>query len=154
MKKRFMILPLVLVLCYVSGCQQAEQVAEEPAVDMEAERVAFGQTIEALIDAYNLKDVDALLALMADDALLTRGGEFFWHKAQLGEYVSGEYSRGNFWTVYPPEKLEVSASGDLAYAVHRYEYTWVEEDESKTSKNSFTTIWKKQVDGRWKMVSW
>jgi hypothetical protein len=29
MKKLFMILPLVLVLCFAFGCQQGEEVAEE-----------------------------------------------------------------------------------------------------------------------------
>jgi hypothetical protein len=37
MKKLLMILPLVLVLCFTFSCQKAEEVAEEPAVDVEAE---------------------------------------------------------------------------------------------------------------------
>jgi len=37
MKKLFMILPLVLVLCFTFSCQKAEEVAEEPAVDVEAD---------------------------------------------------------------------------------------------------------------------
>ena len=154
MKNMSLILSLVLVFCFAYACRQAEQVAEEPAVDAAAEREAFGQTIEALIDAYSSKDVDALLALVADDVLLTRGGESFWTKTQLGEYVSNVYSQGNYWTYHPPDKFEVSASGDLAYAVHKYDYTRVEEGESKTSKNTFSTVWKKQGDGSWKMVSW
>jgi proline iminopeptidase len=35
MKKLFMILPLVFLLCFAFGCQKAEEVAEEPAVDVE-----------------------------------------------------------------------------------------------------------------------
>jgi len=154
MKKISVILSFVFLLCFTFGCKQAEEVAEEPVVDIAAEEAAFSQAIEAFNNAYNLKDVDALLAFIADDALLTRGGEFFWDKTQLSEFLSNEYSQGNFWTLYPPEQLEVSASGDLAYAIQRYEYTWVEEGESKTSKNSFSTIWKKQVDGSWKMIAW
>ena len=40
MNKLFVILPLVLVLCFVSGCQQAEQVADEPAVDVGVEDIS------------------------------------------------------------------------------------------------------------------
>jgi proline iminopeptidase len=35
MKKLFMILPLVFLLCFTFSCQQAEEVAEEPVVDVE-----------------------------------------------------------------------------------------------------------------------
>ncbi len=35
MKKLFIILPLVLVLCFAFSCQQGEKVAEEPVVDVE-----------------------------------------------------------------------------------------------------------------------
>jgi len=33
MKKLFIILPLVILFCFAFSCQQAEEVAEEPAVD-------------------------------------------------------------------------------------------------------------------------
>lgn len=36
MKKLLMILPLVFLLCFAFGCQKAEEVSEEPAVDVEA----------------------------------------------------------------------------------------------------------------------
>ncbi len=37
MKKLLMIIPLVFLLCITFGCKQGEEVAEEPAVDVEAE---------------------------------------------------------------------------------------------------------------------
>ncbi|UCE42252.1 MAG: lipocalin-like domain-containing protein [Candidatus Aminicenantes bacterium] len=37
MKKLFMILPMVVLLCFAFGCQQGEEVAAEPAVDVKAE---------------------------------------------------------------------------------------------------------------------
>ena len=37
MKKLLMILPLVFLLCFTFNCKQAEEVAEEPVVDVEAE---------------------------------------------------------------------------------------------------------------------
>jgi proline iminopeptidase len=37
MKKLFMVLPLVLLLCFTFGCQKGEEVAEEPVVDVEAD---------------------------------------------------------------------------------------------------------------------
>ena len=152
MKKLFMILSLVLLLCFAFACEKEDD--DVSVVDIAAERAAVNQAIEALNNAYSSKDVDALLALMADDVLLTRGGEFFMDKTKLREFVSNAHSQGNFWSLSLPEKFEVSASGDLAYAVQRYEYTRVVDGESRISKNSFTTVWKKQVDGSWKIVAW
>ena len=41
MKKLFMVLPLVFLLCFTFSCQKAEEVAEEPVVDVEAEKAAW-----------------------------------------------------------------------------------------------------------------
>jgi uncharacterized protein (TIGR02246 family) len=153
MKNLFMILPLVLLLCFTFSCQKAEEVAEERAVDVAAEHEAVSQAIEAWNNANNSKDLEGMLALVAEDAIFT-GGEEFSDKTQIGENWSNNFSKGNYWKSYPPEKLEVSASGDLAYAVQRYEFTRVVEGESKTSKGTFNAIWKKQVDGSWKIVGW
>jgi uncharacterized protein (TIGR02246 family) len=153
MKKPLFILPLVLLLCFTFSCQKAEDVAEEPAVDIAAEREAVRQAIEAWNSANNSKDLEGMLASVAEDALFTSGEEFL-DKKQSGEFWSSQFSQGNYWTSYPPEKLEVSASGDLAYAIHRFEFTSVVEGESETSKGTFCSVWKKQVDGSWKMVSW
>ena len=38
MKKLYMVLPLVFLLCFTFGCQQGEEVAEEPVVDLDAEK--------------------------------------------------------------------------------------------------------------------
>ena len=40
MKKLLMILPLVILLCFTFGCQKGEKVAEEPVVDVEADKEA------------------------------------------------------------------------------------------------------------------
>ena len=41
MKKLIMILPLALILSFIVGCQQGEEVTEGPALDVEAEREAI-----------------------------------------------------------------------------------------------------------------
>ena len=37
MKSTFMVIPLVFLLCFVVGCQQDEEVIEEPVADVEAD---------------------------------------------------------------------------------------------------------------------
>jgi len=53
--------------------------------------------------------------------------------------------------MYVPDRLEVSASGDLAYAVGYYDV--VRNAEAKTEKHCGLDVLKKQKDGSWKFVS-
>ncbi|NIM59869.1 MAG: hypothetical protein GTO16_13160, partial [Candidatus Aminicenantes bacterium] len=41
MKKLLSVIPLVILLCFTFGCQQGEEVAEEPVVDVEADIAAL-----------------------------------------------------------------------------------------------------------------
>ena len=54
------------------------------------------------------------------------------------------------WT---PVKAEMAASGDLGYTYGNYVYT-VKNKEGKLVANygKYTSIWKKQKDGQWKVV--
>ena len=48
MKKLLIILPLVFLLCFTLVCQKAEEVAEEPAVDVEAEKQILEEELRAM----------------------------------------------------------------------------------------------------------
>jgi ketosteroid isomerase-like protein len=150
MKKYWSVIPLVFLLCSVIGCQKA---TERPTVDVGEAREAVSQAISAWNNANDSSDLEAMLALVAEDAMFTSGAGFM-NKTEIGEYWSSQISQGNHWKSYPPEKLEISASGDLAYALCRYEFTRVTEGESRTTAGTFNPVWKKQADGSWKMVCW
>lgn len=54
------------------------------------------------------------------------------------------------WT---PVKAEMSASGDLGYTYGNYVFTAKnKEGKPVTSYGKYTSIWKKQKDGQWKVV--
>jgi ketosteroid isomerase-like protein len=62
MKKLFMLLPLVFLLCVSFGCQkQVEDVAEEPAVDVEADVAAIKGILAEWVEAYNANELDRLV---------------------------------------------------------------------------------------------
>ena len=69
MKKLFMVLPLVFLLCFTFGCQQGEEVAEEPVVDVEAERTAILEAFNAWMKFSDAKDVEGLVSYLATDAV-------------------------------------------------------------------------------------
>jgi ketosteroid isomerase-like protein len=152
MKRLITIIPLVILLCFTFSCQQGEEVAEEPAVDIEAEREALGEAFTAWINAAHAKDVDAMLSFITEDVAAMYGSELR-DKTWLGEFWTDHFSKGNFWTIYPPDKIVVSASGDLAYIVCGLEFTQVVEGESRINKFYSLQVWKKQADGTWKVVA-
>jgi len=53
-KKLFMVIPLVFLLCFTFGCQQAEEVAEEGLTEEEANAI-MGEVLKV----YNNADMDA-----------------------------------------------------------------------------------------------
>jgi uncharacterized protein (TIGR02246 family) len=69
MKKLLMILPMVFLLCFTYGCQQSEEVAEEPAVDVAADLEAIKKISDEWSAAFNAGDIDKLVSLFTDDAV-------------------------------------------------------------------------------------
>lgn len=50
---------------------------------------------------------------------------------------------------WKPERVEVSKSGDLGYTYGTYQFLM---GGSPVSHGKYTTIWRKQSDGKWKIV--
>ena len=105
MKKLLLILSLVLLLCFTFSCQKAEEVAEEPAVDIEAEREAIGEAFKVWIGAFDAKDRDGMLSLISDDAVILYGSQLR-DKTWIGEFWSHCH-----YLFSPPSFLIASING-------------------------------------------
>jgi len=152
MKKLFMVLPLVLMLCFAFGCQKAEEVAEEPAVDVEAEKEVIRKLTTEWFDAELRRDMEACLSNFAPDAVLHVEGA----TAIVG--ISGiragyeEFFKLPFtdW-VMEPRTVFVSKSGDLAYDFGSFKMV-IEDSEGRTEVPSKNTIIWRKLEGQWKCV--
>jgi ketosteroid isomerase-like protein len=149
MKKLLLFLPLVFLLCFTFGCQKAEEVVEEPAVDIEAERGAVREAFLAQAKAGPAKDVELVMSYVADDAFQCGVGD----KEAIREMYADYFSQGRYWNNTTVDKVEVSASGDLAYVIASWENFRDEEGETSTGKGSNLFVLKKQADGTWKIVA-
>ena len=71
MKKLFMIIPLVILLCFTFGCQQGEEVAEEVGrvLDVEDDINAIKEMLNQYAVACNTGDFDLWISLWADDGV-------------------------------------------------------------------------------------
>lgn len=147
MKKYLSVIPLVLLVCFVVGCQQpVEEAAEGPAVDIAAEEAAIQEVFMTTNKAGSTKDAELFVSCMADDIVASGLGG----KDNIREWYSNWFSKGNYWDNGTIDKIEISASGDMAYTVCSWDMF---NDEGSRGKNSNVLVWKKQADGTWKQVA-
>jgi len=64
-----MILPLVFLLCFTFSCQQGEEVAEEPAVDVEADVEAIRNWVNSSYAAADSGDVEGYISFWAEGVI-------------------------------------------------------------------------------------
>ncbi len=100
---------------------QAEpEATPEPAVDLQAEEAAIRELDKANMEAYNNKDLEAVLGRLAEDHVA--------HEPNVPPFVGREAQRPlleEFFKVlvsihWEIEKLEISTSGDMAYILGTY----------------------------------
>jgi ketosteroid isomerase-like protein len=92
----------------------------------------------------------AFLTYFAEDGVEVVDGGGFDNKDAMRKQPPWPEGTSLTWA---PIKAEMSASGDLGYTYGNYIYT-VKNKEGKLVANygKYTSIWKKQKDGQWKVV--
>jgi len=152
MKKFLTIIPLVFLLCFTFGCQQGEEVAEEPAVDISVDIEANKNLIDAWDKDYNSGDIERLLSLYTDDAVRIPPNE----PALVGkEAIQGNFQQSfDQFTEENDLVVDVKIGGDLAFV----RGTWKDIQtpkaggESLNLNGNFVVINQKQPDGSWKTI--
>jgi len=149
MKKMLMIISFLCPVCLlVCGREQTETIslAEKTMSELKAIREMYS----AWAKAFEAKDVDRICSYFAEDFVIPYG-DSLRDKKWYREFLEKLVSEGAAWTMFLPERLEVSASGDLAYAVGYYDI--VRKAGAKTEKRCGLDVLKKQKDRSWKFVS-
>jgi uncharacterized protein (TIGR02246 family) len=133
----------------IGGCQK------EAKADPNAIQAAIKADEKKWNDEFKAKDQEALVEHYADDAYFVAPGV----KAANGSTeIRKAYSEGlndqNFELSFASDKIDVSASGDLAYARGKFneKYTDPKTGKVMSDSGSYVTIYKKQQDGSWKAV--
>lgn len=93
---------------------------------------------------------DAFLTYFAEDGVEVVDGGGFDNKDAMRKQPPWAKGTTLTWT---PIKAEMSASGDLGYTYGNYVFT-SKNDAGKivTRRGKYTSIWKKQKDGQWRVV--
>jgi|SRR5579863_6837220 len=128
---------------------------------------AYVQSAEAYYDtASTLRQLEAdfmkaaaergsagYLSYYADDSVeLPNGGDAIQGKVNIAKGMGFLDDKNNHLT-WIPVGADISASGDLGYTYGTFEFSSIGKDGKSTVEHGkYTSIWKKQKDGSWKVV--
>ena len=93
---------------------------------------------------------DAFIAHFADDGVEVVDGGDFNNKDAMRKQPAWAEGTTLTWT---PSKADMASSGDMGYTYGNYVFSAKnKEGKLTTSYGKYTSIWKKQKDGQWKVV--
>lgn len=138
----------MLVTLWITACTQM--------TDAKIERERLQKAIDTFYAAIANGDEDTRFALYADSIYML---------PNFGSYIQGKTRLEKVWRAsrHPGEKkyvfriknlnrLETHISGDAAYTINDYYYTYhAEGDEPVWKKTKNIHIWRKQPDNSWKL---
>jgi len=107
----------------------------------------------AMMAAAAEKGAAGYMSFYAEDAVeLPNGAQMLLGKESIGRTMTFLDDRNNRLT-WSPVHVDISTSGDLAYSFGNYEFRSIGKDGKPSIEHGkYTTIWKKQKDGKWKVV--
>lgn len=110
----------------------------------------FLATVDSFYTAVNAGDQAAHAALFTDNAWMLSDD---WNISRGKDLKTSIRDRtGWIFRLKDVERLEYGISGDLAYTVNQYYYTYHQEDaQPEWHKTKNVHIWKRQDDGAWRL---
>jgi ketosteroid isomerase-like protein len=93
------------------------------------------------------------MSYYADESVeLPNGGPIMQGKVNIAKGMEFLDQKGNSLT-WAPVGADISASGDLGYTYGTFEFRSMGKDgKPVVDHGKYTTVWKKQKDGSWKVV--
>jgi hypothetical protein len=157
MKKLLMIIPLVFLLCFTFSCQQkGEEVAEEPAVDVEAEKANVKLVMEQYVKAWKTLDMDLYSSIFshAEDLVIfnvDKERTVGWEALKEGVLKSFEQYK-DVEATFRDVVIDVHVSGGVAWLSCLEDWNYVFQGEPGTSVGVWTTWVLEKQDSIWVIV--
>jgi uncharacterized protein (TIGR02246 family) len=142
---------LVIGLFLLAVACQRQAPVDTPAADERAIRTADATCLKAA----QAKDTEGVLSCYADDASwLPPNAPMLTGKEAIRTGWSQLLASPGFAISWQITKLQVSRSGDLAYALYSYELAMQGPDAKPiTDRGKDMAVWSKQPDGGWRIVA-
>ena len=103
---------------------------------------------------FKAKDTEGLAGHYADDAFFVASGTTAEGSTPIRQVFANASTDPAFNVQFSSDKIDVSSSGDVAYARGKFTEKYTDRKTGKvmTDSGSYLTIYKKQDDGSWKVV--
>jgi uncharacterized protein (TIGR02246 family) len=134
----------------VGGCQK-----QAAAADPDAVKNAIKADEKKWNEEFKAKDTERLVGHYADDAYFVAPGvKPADGLTPIRKAYADAMTDSAFSVNFASDKIDVSASGDMAYARGHFSEKYTDPKTSKvmTDSGSYLTVYKKQQDGSWKAV--
>ncbi|PYX31292.1 MAG: hypothetical protein DMG77_07010 [Acidobacteria bacterium] len=137
---------LVLAIVAVSNLRSAASPAKDSAETLKQLEAEF-------MKAAAEKGSQGYMSYYGDDAVeLPNGAPILQGKENIAKTIDFLDNKDNHLT-WTPVGADTSASGDLGYTYGNYEFRAKDKDGKPIVEHGkYTSIWKKQKDGKWKVV--
>ena len=155
MRKLIMVIPLVFLLCFTLGCQKGEEVAEKPAVDIEAEKANIIAVLNRAVSAVNSLDADSYLENYCQDSDMVLFNDIYrivgfeaWRETiQKGfeQYDSAEVS-------FRDEVIKINPSGDASWLTCYLDLKSVVQGEERNENGTSATYVFEKRNDKWVIV--
>ena len=153
MKIKVLVISLCFLLCFTFGCQQGEEVAEEPVVDVEVDVEAIKKMPDDFNAAINAGNIDKFVSLYTDDAVrIPPNKPALIGKEAIRSMFQEELDQFN--VQQEGVIVDLKVSGDLAFV----RGSWTSINTPKTGgeplkeNGSFVSVFQKQPEGSWKVI--
>jgi uncharacterized protein (TIGR02246 family) len=152
MKKYLSVIPLVVLLSFVVGCQQSiEEVAEEIKVDVGTDIDTIREWVNGNFDAADSGNLEGYLSYWTEDVIwMPPNAPIMQGKITIKEFVQPMLE---LYTIHRNFSIEeIKADGDFAFARTNSEETYspkAGEGESIKSNGKTMFLLKRMPDGTW-----
>ncbi|HZR28395.1 MAG TPA: DUF4440 domain-containing protein [Terriglobales bacterium] len=128
--------------------------AANEKANIDAEKKVLIQAEADFEAARAQKGMEGWLSFFSEDtANIIPGKPVTFSKADMREQLTSTWNP-NATLKWQPVKVDVSASGDLAYTIGTWQLTGKSRKGDPISMTGkYMTVWKKQADGSWKVVA-
>jgi uncharacterized protein (TIGR02246 family) len=120
-----------------------------------ADEAAIREADLAWTKAAGAKDLEATLSYYTDDgSILPPNAPIATGKEAVRKVWTELMAAPGFAISWQPVQVEAARSGDIAYTRGTYELSMnVPKGEPMKDRGKYLEVWKKQADGKWKVVA-
>lgn len=147
--KSFLYLVVAALFAALIVLAPARPAASAPQATAETLKQLEGEFMKAAAE----KGSSGYMSYYADDAVeVPNGGALIQGKIDIAKGMGFLDDKNNSLT-WAPVGADISASGDLGYTYGTFEFRSKDKDgKVVVDHGKYTSIWKKQKDGTWKVV--